>query len=112
MALVDDLADIDLIALGRSIEADYANGINVELIEIADRSSIELRVWERGVGITEACGSGACAAAWAGREWGLVDGQVKVAMPGGVATVDLVDDLTFLSGPATFVAVVEIEQVG
>ena len=57
--------------------------------------------------MTEACGSGATAAAAALHAGGLVDATVEVAMPGGVATVEVGDPLV-LSGPATFVATVEV----
>lgn len=110
VALVADPDDVDLAVIGPAVESAYPDGINVEVIEVVDRSKIKLRVWERGAGITEACGTGACAAAWAATDWDLVDSGVTVEMPGGSATVDTVDGAVFLSGPATFVAVVEIEQ--
>ena len=97
-------------AIGSAVEATYPEGINRELIEVVDQSSIRLRVWERGAGITEACGTGACAAAWAAHRWDLVDTTVAVVMPGGSATVEIDDDAVNLIGPTTFVAVVEIEQ--
>ena len=109
VALVDRLDDIDLATIGPAVEAHYEGGINVELIEIVDRSSIRLRVWERGVGLTEACGTGACAAAYAASTWGRVDDRVDVAMPGGSAVVTVDGDQISLTGPATFVAVVEVE---
>ena len=56
---------------------------NVGFLCIADRSSVELRVWERGVGETLACGTGACAAVVAGRLLGLLDDEVAVRLPGG-----------------------------
>ncbi len=110
VAVVDDPAMVDLAVVGPAVEQDYAGGINVELIAVHSRSEISLRVWERGVGITEACGSGACAAVWASHSLGLVDSRVTVDMPGGMAMVELVNGAVLLSGPATFVAVVEVEQ--
>jgi diaminopimelate epimerase len=109
VGLVDDLDSLDLATIGPVVEADYADGLNVELITIGTRQELTLRVWERGSGITEACGSGACAAVWAARQWDLVEGRVAVHMPGGTAWVEIVDDTLLLSGPATFVAVVEFE---
>ncbi len=110
VTLVDRPDAIDLATIGPIVEGAYAGGVNVELIEIVDRSRINLRVWERGAGLTEACGSGACAAAWAARTWDLVDDRITVTMPGGDAIVDLVDGAAYLTGPATFVAIIEIEQ--
>jgi diaminopimelate epimerase len=109
VAVVDNPDTIDLGAVGPAVERDYPDGMNIELIGVLSRSAITLRVWERGVGLTEACGSGACAGVWASHSLGLVDRRVTVEMPGGVAVVELVDDAVLLSGPATFVAVVEIE---
>jgi diaminopimelate epimerase len=109
VARTDKLGEIDLAAIGPAVEASYPGGINVELITVTDRAGIDLRVWERGAGITEACGSGACAATWAANRWGLVDETVGVTMPGGTATVELIDGAVVLTGPATFVAVIEIE---
>jgi diaminopimelate epimerase len=75
-----------------------------------------MRVHERGVGITEACGTGACAAAHAAASWGLatpVDSKLVVVMDGGSATVALdqpeIGRVT-LSGPATYVATIEIDS--
>lgn len=110
VALVDQPDEIDLGRIGPLVEAAYDGGINVEIIEVVDRSSIRLRVWERGAGLTEACGTGACAAASAAARWGLVDGRVQVDMPGGSASVDVDGDVLSLTGPATFVAVVEVER--
>jgi diaminopimelate epimerase len=74
-----------------------------------------MRVHERGAGITEACGTGACAAAWAAAGWGLVepaDGEITVHMDGGDARVRLGEPApgrVTLIGPATFVGAVEVE---
>jgi diaminopimelate epimerase len=84
---------------GRRVDA------NAELIVVDE--VIDMRVVERGVGETEACGTGACAAAWAADHWGLVDGRATVRMRGGDAEVVLGDTVT-LTGPATYVALVEV----
>ncbi len=106
VAVVDDHAlftDTDMARIGPIIEADYPGGINVHLIRILDRDHIDLKVWERGVGVTQACGSGACAAAWASHRLGLVNSEITVTMPGGSATVELTGSEVFLTGPATYV---------
>ena len=78
-------------------------GCNVHLVAVEDRATVRLRPWERGAGLTEACGSGACAAAHIAHGWGLVDDLVDVVMPGGVATVAVGEPLR-LTGPATWMA--------
>jgi len=65
----------------------FANRTNVEVVRVLDRGALEMRVWERGVGETLACGSGACAAAVAARLHGRVDDAVEVRLPGGTLTV-------------------------
>jgi diaminopimelate epimerase len=69
--------------------------------------AISMRVIERGVGETLACGTGACAAAHAAHAWGLVGTRVTVHMAGGDAVVELGDTIT-LSGPATYIATIEV----
>lgn len=109
VAFVDSMGDADMAVIGPVIEADYPSGLNVHLVEVTDRNSINLRVWERGAGVTQACGSGACAAAWAAHASGLVDARVSVTMPGGAADVELTDDEVFLIGPAVRVGEVIID---
>ncbi len=77
----------DLAALGPRIEKDprFRAGANVGFARMRDRATLDLRVWERGVGFTLACGTGACAAAVAAVETGRAerDSQVTVHLPGG-----------------------------
>jgi len=65
----------------------FAQGVNVGFMQVQSRSHIRLRVYERGVGETLACGSGACAAAVAGMRLGRLDSSVQVHMRGGVLTI-------------------------
>ena len=81
---------------------------NVEIIELGAPDEVWMQVWERGVGRTEACGTGAAAAAVAAHQWELVGDEVTVQMPGGAAAVRLADEV-WLTGPATYVATVEVE---
>jgi diaminopimelate epimerase len=108
---VDDTAAVDLLAIGRQIPQ-----VNLEIVEQGPGSdAITMRVHERGAGITEACGTGACAAAWAAVRWGLVPavpGEITVHMPGGSARVVLhrpTRGEVTLVGPATLVATLDIE---
>lgn len=105
---VVDPAAHDLARIGPEVEAGYPDGLNLHVVAIESRQRLTLRVWERGVGLTEACGSGACAAAWAARQWDLVDDVVRVDMPGGSVTVEVADPMV-LTGPATFVATVVVD---
>jgi diaminopimelate epimerase len=108
---VEDLHAVDLDALGTALP-----DVNLEIVTAGpDDASITMRVHERGVGITEACGTGACAAAVAATRWGLAtprDGKLVVQMDGGRANVVLNADgagvtTVSLSGPTTYVATIE-----
>lgn len=83
----------------------FGRGANAGFMQILDRRHIRLRVYERGAGETLACGSGACAAVVAGRQQGLLDGTVDVALPGGVLQVSWAGEgqPVSLAGPATTV---------
>jgi diaminopimelate epimerase len=103
-------ADVDLVALGESANAKLEGGANVHLLTL-EGDGIAIRTYERGVGPTQACGTGACAAAAAARDWGLVGLRVPVAMPGGRAEVTLgagPGDPVVLEGPATYVGAIEL----
>jgi len=102
------LEDID----GENIEAiatrlqnsDYfPESVNVGFMQILSRNEINLRVIERGVGETLACGSGACAAVIHGIQLGLLEDKVKVNLKGGDALVEYYGDAVYLSGPGEFV---------
>ncbi|MBA3605488.1 MAG: diaminopimelate epimerase [Actinomycetota bacterium] len=109
---VDDVAAVDLLALGAKVPS-----VNLEVIEPGpEPHAITMRVHERGAGITAACGTGACAAAWAAAQWGLVPAgasEIVVHMDGGSAKVALHRPVTgsvTLTGPATYVGTVEIPR--
>lgn len=93
--------------IGAQIEchACFPDRANVGFVEIVDRRHLRLRVWERGVGETLACGSGACAAMVALRITDEVDTSVAVDLPGGRLHVrwDGADQPVYLAGPAAFV---------
>jgi diaminopimelate epimerase len=110
VVVVDDPSLIDLAVEGPWLERHFAEGINVEFIAISDTDTLDLRVWERGAGITQACGTGACAAAHLAHAWGLVGERVRVVMPGGSAEVELADTITLI-GPSSHVATLEIPDV-
>ncbi len=97
---------IDLDKIGPAVESIFRDGMNVHLIEASGPSTLLARHWERGAGITLACGSGATVAATLASAWGLVSGPVKVSMPGGVAVVDV--ETGILTGPSEFIANCEV----
>lgn len=107
---VDDVGDVDLLALGRRVPQ-----VNLEIIEPGPGpDAITMRVHERGAGITRACGTGAAAGAWAAARWGLVApwaDELVVHMDGGSARVMLdrpAPGRVTLTGPATYVAAIEV----
>ena len=78
--------------------------MNVGFAEVVSRSKVNLQVWERGVGLTLACGSGACAAAVAGSVTGLTDNNVCVVQPGGELSIEFdCSGELLMTGPAEIV---------
>jgi diaminopimelate epimerase len=105
---VDALADREWIAeLGRRANAATPGGVNVEVVASDDGETLVMDVYERGVGLTQACGTGAVAAAAVARRWELVGDHVTVRMPGGPTRIDLSGPRAFMTTPITYVAAVE-----
>lgn len=100
------VAGFPLSQLGPVVEEDklFPNRVNFEVARVLNRTRIEVRVWERGVGETLACGSGACAVAVAARLLGYIDSTVSIILPGGTLEVEW-DGAgeVLLSGPAEIV---------
>ncbi|PIZ04330.1 MAG: diaminopimelate epimerase [Gammaproteobacteria bacterium CG_4_10_14_0_8_um_filter_38_16] len=105
--LKQDYTESEMIAVGKALNASalFPEGINVGFVKIVSRNIIHLRVYERGAGMTQACGSGACAAMAIGRQSGQLDATVRVHQLGGVLTVNWQspDDWIQLCGSATTV---------
>lgn len=100
---VDEPADEWVLRLGPVIERHpaFPNRTNVEFVQVVSPREIRMRVWERGAGETQACGSGACAAAVAGALSGRTARQIVAHLPGGSLEVEWADSGdVFLSGPA------------
>jgi diaminopimelate epimerase len=108
---VDDIVDAPLETLGRDLASHpaFGEGVNVGFVHVAERDRIRLRVLERGVGETAACGTGACAAVASLRARGLVEEVVDVELPGGVLRVSDTPDGLVLEGPAEVTAVVTLD---
>jgi diaminopimelate epimerase len=100
---VADVEAIDLAALGPLLEHDslFPQRANIGVATVLDRDRIRLRVWERGAGITRACGSGACAALVAGHRRGLTGRRASVALDGGTLDIRWREDgHVIMTGPA------------
>ena len=102
---VDDIAQIALEADGAKIEHHplFPERTNVEFVQILDRQTIRLRIWERGTGVTLASGSCSCAAAVAAARRGLTDRAVSVHVDGGLLQIDWREDGVWMTGPTMHV---------
>ena len=100
------VSDFPLSQLGPKVERHnmFPNGVNFEVARVVSRQQVEARVWEKGVGETLACGSGACAIAIAAQLHGYIDNKVDIKLPGGVLQVEWGGTgEVFLSGSAEIV---------
>jgi diaminopimelate epimerase len=97
----EDPNDVDVREIGSLVELDdrFPERTNVEFVAVRD-GVVNARVWERGVGETMACGTGACAALVGANEAGLVPARARVRFPGGALVVERTDAEVFLTGPA------------
>jgi len=112
---VEDARAVDLARLGPLIEKDplFPNGVNVNVAEVRvggmnvdgiRRAGVDLRVWERGAGLTQACGTGACATAVAAIKYRKMSSPIGVQLPGGLLTIEWAPgESVRMSGPATHV---------
>ena len=114
---VVEVADVDVapvLVLGPALQASAAfpQSANIGFVQVVARDRLRLRVYERGVGETLACGSGACAAAAVLMRRGVVDRSVDITLPGGDLHIDWPDDAAevIMSGPAVFVFEGEWQQ--
>ena len=113
--IVDDAEAIDLAAIGPVLEHApiFPDRANIEFISLIAENHIRMRVWERGSGITIACGTGACAAAVAAARQGLTGRQVQVTLDGGTLEIDWQDNgHVIMTGPSeiSFHGVISLDQ--
>jgi diaminopimelate epimerase len=103
---VDDVVSHDLRKIGPLVENHpiFPERANVSLAQVASREHLVIRTWERGAGLTKACGSAACAAAVAAARLGLVGRTLTVALPGGELRIEwrTADDHVLMTGPVAF----------
>jgi len=101
---VDDIADAKIEVLGPAIETNsiFPRKINVEFVQVINKQKVRMRVWERGAGITMACGTGACATLVAAVLNGVTNRQAIVQLDGGELFIEWgLDNHVYMSGPAT-----------
>ena len=103
---VDSIAHLDIAQVGRVLECDAAfpERCNIEFAQLTGENEIRTRVWERGSGITMACGTGACATAVAAAHLGLASRQSAIVMDGGTIHIRwaAADNHVYMTGPAAF----------
>lgn len=101
---VDDVASFPVATLGPLIERHpcFPRKINVHFVEVVSRGEVKMRTWERGTGITLACGTGACSVAVAGVLTGRTDATLLAHLPGGDLTLEWAGsaESVFMTGPA------------
>lgn len=97
---VENVDKVDLGRLGPLIEKDplFPERVNVNVAQVVDRNEIRLRVWERGAGLTLACGTGACATVAAAVRRKLTERQVTVHLPGGVLNIEITGENRIMMG--------------
>ncbi|MCT8158746.1 diaminopimelate epimerase [Pseudoruegeria sp. SHC-113] len=102
---VEDAEAVDVAKVGARFETDplFPQATNVEFAEVRNDGEIRMRVWERGTGITLACGSGACATAVAAHRRGLTGRTVRMEVDGGWLLLDWREDGVWMTGPTAHV---------
>lgn len=112
---VEDIAQVDLPAAGPVLEHHplFPDRVNVEFAQVLESGKIRMRVWERGSGITQACGTGACATATAAAFTRCQDRRSDIIMDGGTLTIEWneSDNKIYMTGPATRVFDGTIEMI-
>ncbi len=100
---VNDVEEMEISKVGSAIEHHklFPERVNVEFVQILSRSKLRMRVWERGAGETEACGTGACAVAAISEKLGYADKKTEIVLNGGSLCIELKEDgQIFMTGEA------------
>lgn len=102
MVVVDDAFDPRHANIGKQLHQHslFKEKTNVNFVQIIDRKTINVQTYERGVGMTYACGTGCCASVWDANKKGLVDTNVHVNLPYGFLDIRMEEDVIYMSGPA------------
>ena len=104
---MDDVSEELARRIGPDIENNplFPNRINMQLLKVIDRNTIQIEIWERGAGYTLASGSSSSAAAAVAHKMGYCDSKITVIMPGGEIKIDVTEDFSItMAGPATRVS--------
>ena len=114
VTFVDDAENAPLTTTGAALEKHpyFPDGVNAEFAQIIGKNTIRMRVWERGSGITMACGTGSCATAAAAVQAGFCNKneEITIILDGGKLVITVLDDNTvIMQGPATTVCECEVE---
>jgi diaminopimelate epimerase len=102
---VTEIAEVDLATLGPLLEHDplFPERANISIAEILARDHLRVKVWERGAGLTKACGSAACASLVAAARLGLAERSARISLPGGDLSITWRDDdRVMMEGPVEF----------
>lgn len=105
---VRDIEKAPLLSLGPEMEhhSAFPDGVNVEFVEVMDEYTLRMRVWERGSGVTMACGTGACASTAAAIKFGYCsfDNEISVVLDGGTLKIKIAPDYSVtMTGPAEMI---------
>ncbi|MDD6309139.1 MAG: diaminopimelate epimerase [Clostridia bacterium] len=108
VTFVESIENAPILSLGPKIEhhPSFPDGVNAEFVEVLDSTHLRMRVWERGSGVTMACGTGACAAVAAAISHGYctLNEEISVILDGGTLSITIASDYTVtMTGPAEFV---------
>lgn len=101
VTFVDDPSSVDVARIGSRLQSEFPDGVNVEFARAGD-GRVELRVWERGVGETMACGTGMAAVAAVAHQKLGMPSPVEVSVRGGEATITLREGVAWITGPAEY----------
>ena len=112
VTFVTELSTAPVAELGPELQKRTPGGTNVEFVRVVSRDEIEMRVWERGIGETLACGSGMVAAAAAAHHLGFTGSEVTVGVPGGDGCVQLDGATSWLIGPVSYAFSGDTAEVG
>jgi len=111
MVFVDNLADTDIVTIGRQIEKHpaFPKGTNVNFVEMINEHEVKMRTWERGAGSTLACGTGSCATAVAAFLNGKTGKEVTVHLTLGNLFIEMIDGVVYMTGSANHVFAGEVD---
>lgn len=112
---VENIQSAPLTTVGKELEhhSYFKNGVNAEFVQVMDQNFLRMRVWERGSGVTMACGTGACASVAAAIQAGFCDPEtdVTVCLDGGNLKIRVLEDNTvMMTGPAAIICECEVEE--